>query len=61
MEVILYLPLMLRHQSAKKQEKGWEKIEVIFTKGQLNSKSIYKVIVTHKNPTKNYRGFCPTL
>ena len=28
-------------------------------KGQLNSEWIYEVIVSSKNPTKNYRDFCP--
>ena len=32
---------------------------VYFTKGQLNSKWIYEVIICPKIPTKNYRDFCP--
>jgi hypothetical protein len=30
-------------------------------KGQLNSESIYEVIVSPKMPMKNYQDFCPTL
>ena len=29
------------------------------SKGQLNSESIYEVIVSSKIPTKSYRDFCP--
>ena len=33
---------------------------LVDTKGQLNSKWIYEVIVSHKMQTKNYKDFCPT-
>ena len=29
-------------------------------KGQLNTESIYKVIVSPKMQTKDYKDFCPT-
>ena len=30
-------------------------------KGQLNTESIYKVIVSPKMQTKDYKNFCPTI
>ena len=33
--------------------------DFLVTKGQLNSESIYEVIVSPKIPTKDYRDFCP--